>query len=100
MNALIEAHSTVTKRHTSVDSSTGVAIKCAEWALKGVVIHIEGSTPVATMTGTLACTGSAAAVITSDGTTITLDGKWPANTTITTIKAPSGTINVSIVGWR
>ena len=101
MSGLIpSALGTITKRHTSVDSTTGVDITFSTYNVKGVIVHIEGSTSVATVTGTLSVTGSAAAVITSDGVTICLDGEWPAGTTITTVKAPSGTINVSVIAWR
>jgi len=101
MSGLIpSALGTITKRHTGVDATTGVDIKFSTYNVKGVLIHIEGSTSVATVTGTLSVTGSAPAVITSDGTNINLEGEWPAGKTITTIKAPSGTINVSVIAWR
>lgn len=83
-----DARGTITKRSTTV-GSLGYDVTFDNWNVKGVAIHFEGSTVVAYITGTTTISDSADAYITSDGTTLVLDGKWDAGATILTLKTPT-----------
>ena len=87
----------VTKRVTEVDT-TGQSISLGV-DVKDILIHIEGSTEMVRLTGTVS--GSDQVRITQDGLTIEdLAVVKEAEETIVTVAAPSGTINVSVIGWR
>lgn len=87
-----------TKRYTGVDTN-GTAINFSDVSVNEVLIHIEGSTSVATLTGDTH-TDSAAAVITSDGTWLPpIPKATRAGLTIATVAAPSSTVNVSVLAW-
>ncbi len=87
----------VTKRVTGVDT-TGQTISLGV-DVKDILIHVEGSTELVRLTGTVS--GSDQVRITQDGLTIEdLAVVKEADETIVTIAAPSGTINVSVIGWR
>lgn len=97
--ALLVGHGsgTVTKRYTSVGTG-GQAISLPA-DCKSVLIHIEGSTVVYKLTGTVS--GSAQINITSDGYTLEdVPIIAEADATIVTVASSSGTINVSVIGWR
>lgn len=87
----------LTKRFAAVDTdgqdiSVGLDIKA-------YCLHIEGSTVIAEETG--AATGSTEIFWTSDGTTLpVIYVAAEADATLTTIAAPSDTINVSLIAWR
>ena len=87
----------VTKRFTGIGTegqaiSLGTDVKCA-------VIHIEGSTVQAKITGTV--DGSQEINWTSDGYSLpALNLVKEADDPIITLAAPSGTIDVSVMGWR
>ncbi len=87
----------VTKRYSGVDTSGQPIVLGVD--VKEVVIHIEGQTEVARFTGT--ASGSDPVRITQDG--LTLD-PFPvvkeAGEPIVTVAAPSGSIDVSVIGWR
>lgn len=83
-----QAVSTITKRSTTV-GSLGYDVEFGTWTVKGVMIHFEGVTVVGHMDGTQAITDSATAYLTSNGTTLTLDGKWPGGSTIITLYTPT-----------
>lgn len=88
---------TVTRRFTDVDTG-GQAVSLGT-DVKEALIHIEGAIEVIRFTGS--ADGSEQIRITQDGTTL---GDVPivkeANGTIITVAAPSGTVNVSVIGWR
>jgi hypothetical protein len=87
----------VTKRFTGIDTA-GRNISLGT-DVKDVLIHIEGSTEAVRLTGTVA--GSDQIRITRDGLTIEdMAVVKQANDTIVVIAAPSGTIDVSVIGWR
>ncbi len=87
----------ITKRFTSV-ATEGQAISLGA-DVKWVVIHIEGTTVQAKITGTL--DGSQEINWTSDGYSLpALEVVKEADDSIITIAAPSGTIDVSVIGWR
>ncbi len=88
MSVIPHANHTLTKRFTNV-GSLGQAISFKEWAVKGIAIHFEGSTPIAIIKGSGTVTGSGDAYLTSDGTTLTLDGMWDAGDTIITLYTPT-----------
>ncbi len=87
----------VTKRFSGIDTS-GQAIALGI-DVKGVLVHIEGTVEKARFTGTVS--GSEEIRITQDGQTLE---EFPivkeANQEILTVVAPSGTVNVSVIGWR
>ncbi|MEJ2719487.1 MAG: hypothetical protein P8182_20540 [Deltaproteobacteria bacterium] len=87
----------VTKRYPGVDTS-GQALSLGV-DVKEVLVHIEGNTEIARFTGT--ASGSQQVRITQDG--LTLEDvrvvKEP-DEIIVTVAAPSGTIDVSLIGWR
>lgn len=88
-----------TWRYTGV-TTAGQIIKvpatCPANRVMAIRIHQEGSNPVFSFEGQ-DFTDSAAAIITSDGTDIAGDISEPKNQTIATVKAISGTINVSCI---
>ncbi len=87
----------ITKRYSGIDSS-GQAISLPV-DVKEVLIHIEGTTEVARFTGTAG--GSQQVRFTSDGMTLNeLPLVKEADETIITVAAPSGTFDVSVIGWR
>ena len=88
---------TVTRRITGID--TGGSDITLPVDIKHVLVHIEGGTEVVRFTGTAA--GSTQVRITSDGLTLEdVPIALEPDTTIITVAAPTGTINVSVVGWR
>ena len=68
--------------------------------VKRILIHIEGSNQIASITGQ--ATGSAAAYLTSDG--ITLDdveiAALSTDTICTVTDLTGATLNVSVIAWR
>jgi hypothetical protein len=88
-----------TWRYTSVDAVTGQAITIPASLPRDIMslqIHVEGSTAVMHIVGE-DFDDSATAIITSDGTTFSVDvGKSPGETACTVL-APSGTVNVSVI---
>lgn len=87
----------VTKRYTGIDSN-GQALSLGV-DVKEVLVHIEGSTEIARFTGT--ASGSQQVRVTQDGLTLEdVRVVKEADETIITVAAPSGTIDVSIIGWR
>lgn len=93
MNIFAEGRETVTKRIAA--SYLGQDVVFADCAVKGVILHWEGTTVVMHVLGTR--TGSTAAYLTSNGATVTLDGPWPAGLTIATLKtaASNGSTKVT-----
>jgi len=87
-NLVPRATDTITKRYTAV-GSLGTDISATLYGIRGCAIHVEGSTHVASVEGTLADTGSADAHITSDGTSILLDREYAAGQVILTMKTPT-----------
>jgi len=87
----------VTKRVTGITTGgTALTLPCD---CKRVLIHMEGATEIFRVTGTV--TGSTEIRFTSDGADLgDLPIAIPAETTIVTMKAPTGTINVSMLGVR
>lgn len=87
----------VTKRFSGVTTAgRGIAVPVD---IKEVLIHIEGSAEVARLTGT--ASGSEQVRLTSDGLTVSeLPIVVEADHNIITVAAPSGTVNVSVIGWR
>jgi len=87
----------VTKRYSGVDTGgTSVSLGVD---VKEVILHIEGNTEVARFTGT--ASGSQEVRITADGLTFQqLPLVKEAGESILTVAAPSGTVNVSLIGWR
>jgi hypothetical protein len=86
----------VTKRFTGVTTGTALSLPldCKEF-----LVHVEGSTVVFKLTGTGA--GSAQIYITSDGYSLEeVPVVTSADATLLTIAAGSGTVNVSVIGWR
>jgi len=87
----------ITKRYTGIDTngqtlSLGVDVK-------EILIHVEGSTEVVRLTGTVS--GSDQVRITSDGLTFeAFPVVKEAGESIITMAAPSGTIDVAEIGWR
>lgn len=87
----------ITKRFAGVTTSGHAVAMPVD--VKEVLIHIEGSTEVVRFTGT--ASGSDQVRITSDGITISeLPIVVEAGQSIITVAAPSGTVNVSMIGWR
>ena len=87
----------VTKRYTGVDTS-GQPIALGI-DVKEVVIHIEGDIEVARFTGTVS--GSDQVRITQDGVTLEpLPVIKEAGEPIVTVASPSGSIDLSVIGWR
>lgn len=86
-----------TWRHADVDTG-GVAITIPSDLpdIMRVIVHIEGATSIATFTGQ-AHTGSAAFILTSDGKTMEFPIAASPGGVICTVKAPSSTINVSVM---
>ncbi len=88
---------TITKRIAAVDT-TGTAISLAA-DVKEVLIHVEGSSEAARFTGTIS--GSEQIRFTSDGMTVpALPIVVESGETVITVAAPTGTIDVSVIGWR
>lgn len=89
---------TVTRRFVGINS-TQTEIKFNS-DVKHVILHIEGASEIARMTG--ASAGSQEIVWTDDGVTIpSLSVVRLPNMTVVKISAPIGeTINVSAIGWR
>ncbi|MEW6532936.1 MAG: hypothetical protein AB1473_19050 [Thermodesulfobacteriota bacterium] len=86
-----------TTRFSDIDTN-GQAITM-EIDVKGVLVHIEGNTEVARLTGTVA--GSEPARFTQDGLTVEhLPLVKQSGETLLTVAAPSGTVNVSVLAWR
>jgi len=86
-----------TKRFVGI-STAGLAVS-APVDLKEVVLHIEGSTVKAKITGSVP--GSEEISWTSDGVTLPpLPVVKAAGEPICTITAPSETLNVSLIAWR
>jgi hypothetical protein len=86
-----------TKRITGIDTD-GVDIELGV-DFKSMTIHVEGSTDVMYMTGTV--TGSDEIHLTSDGYTLSdVPMVVDEDGTPFNIAAPSGTIDVSIMAWR
>ena len=96
--ALVDKGSEViTKRFTGVGTE-GQSISLGV-DTKHVVIHIEGATVQAKITGTV--DGSQEINWTSDGYSLpALNVVKEADDTIITFAAPSGTVDVSVLGWR
>ena len=95
---------TLTKRYTGVNDSTGQAISFADPAIKDfkcILIHVEGSTVIGSISGSLTHSEAAAAILTSDGFDIVLPvGNVPGVAVFTYI-SPSGTTrNVSCIAVR
>ena len=90
-----DAKQTVTKRLSVGYLGTPLAFDLA--SVKGVLIHFEGATPVGSIAGTKTVTGSADAVITSNGKDIILEGQWPRGTTIFNLKTPTANGTTKIV---
>ncbi len=87
----------VTKRFTSVDAAGRNIVLDTD--VKEVLIHVEGSIEAARLTGTAA--GSEQIRLTSDGLTLSdVPIVREANQTIITVAAPSGAVDVSVIGWR
>jgi len=88
---------TVTRRYTNVDQTP---LEVSFWVdVKEVVIHIEGGTEIASITGTVA--GSEPVRWTSDGATLPpIRVAQPPQKTIVLIAAPYGSKNVSVLAWR
>jgi len=87
----------ITKRYSGIDTS-GQFISFGV-DVKGVVLHIEGNTPKTKLTGTI--TGSEEIVWTSDGVTLPeIRVVKQPNEPIMNLAAQSGTIDVSVLGWR
>ncbi len=87
----------ITKRYANV-GTTGQAISLTV-DVKEVLIHIEGSVEAARFTGTVS--GSEQVRITHDGVSLhRLALVKEPNSTIMTVAAPSGTVNVSVIAWR
>ncbi|MEW6350467.1 MAG: hypothetical protein AB1646_15495 [Thermodesulfobacteriota bacterium] len=87
----------VTRRFAGVGTA-GQAISLPV-DVKEVLVHIEGLTELARFTGTAA--GSEQVRLTADGLSLEdLPLVVEADTTLLTVAAPSGTVNVSVVGWR
>lgn len=87
----------ITKRYSGVDTG-GRSISFAV-DVKGVIVHIEGSSPKTKLTGTVP--SSEEIIWTSDGITLPeLRVVKEPNEPIMTLAAQSGTINVSVLGWR
>ena len=88
---------TITRRYTNVgqtpqEISFGVDVK-------EVVIHIEGNTEIAVLTG--AAAGSQAVHWTADGVTLPpIRVAQPPGKTIVSIAVPSGSKNVSVLALR
>lgn len=89
---------TITKRHAAVDTA-GQVISFAK-SVTQVLVHIEGSAASFNYAGTDTENSTADAQITSDGVTFTIPIGGPPNRPLGTIKAPVGTINVSLIAWR
>lgn len=88
---------TVTKR--IIDVSTDGSDITLPVDVKHVLIHVEGSTEIVRFTGT--APGSSQVRITSDGLTLEdVPIALEADTEIITVAAPTGTISVSVIGWR
>lgn len=86
-----------TKRFVGI-STAGLAIS-ASVDVKEAVLHIEGSTVKAKITGGVP--GSEEISWTSDGLTLpALPVVKAAGESILTLTAPSGTLNVSLIAWR
>lgn len=79
---------TLTKRFTDI-GSLGKVVSFAEWAIKKLFIHFEGTTTIFHIKGRGTVTGSGDAHWTSNGTTIELDGMWDAGATICTLYTPT-----------
>ena len=87
----------VTKRFTGVGAG-GQAISLGV-DVKDVLVHVEGTAEAVRFTGTVS--GSEEVRITKDGLSLEdLSVVKEAGDTIITVAAPSGTINVSVIGWR
>ena len=87
----------VTKRFSGIDKS-GQPIALGI-DVKECVIHIEGDVEVARFTGTVS--GSEQVRITKDGLTLApLPVVKEAGEPIVTVAAPSGSIDLSVIGWR
>jgi hypothetical protein len=88
MSGLIpDSNYTITKRLSVGYLGTPLTFDLA--SVKGVLIHFEGATPMGSIAGTKTVTGSADAVITSNGKDIVLEGQWPRKTTICNLKTPT-----------
>ena len=88
MSGLIpDSNYTITKRLSVGYLGTPLTFDLA--SVKGVLIHFEGATPMGSIAGTKTVTGSADAVITSNGKDIILEGQWPRGTTICNLKTPT-----------
>jgi hypothetical protein len=87
----------ITKRFTSIGTG-GQAISLGI-DVKEVLVHIEGSIEKVRFTGT--ADASEEIIITQDGVTLEhLPIVAPANQEIITVAAPTGMVNVSVMGWR
>jgi hypothetical protein len=86
---------TITARYTSVDSSTGQTISFTV-PVNGFLIYVEDGA-LATYTGNATDANVAAARFSGS---LTLPVGGPANRDLGTMKAVSGTINISVIGWR
>jgi hypothetical protein len=87
----------VTKRFVGVDTA-GQTISLPV-DVKEVLVHIEGTTEIARITGT--APGSQQVRLTGDGLSLEdLPIVVQADAAIITVAAPSGTVNLSVIGWR
>jgi len=86
-----------TRRYSGIGTSGQVISAAAD--VKEVILHIEGTTAAARMSGTVQ--GSEEILLTSDGHTLPpLKTVMEAGQPICTLAAQSGTINVSVLAWR
>jgi hypothetical protein len=87
----------LTKRYSGV-STSGRAI-AFDLDVKTVIVHLEGSSVAAKLTGN--ASGSDEIVWTSDGRTLPeLRVIGEAQQALITVAAHSGTMNVSVLAWR
>jgi hypothetical protein len=87
----------ITKRYAGV-TTAGTAISLPA-DCKEFLVHVEGANVAFKVLGT--ATGSAVAYITADGFSLeNIPVAKTANATLLTVYAPSGTINVSVIGRR
>ena len=90
-----DAKYTITKRLSVGYLGTPLTFDLA--SVKGVLIHFEGATALGSIAGTKTVTGSADAVITSNGKDIILEGQWPRGTTICNLKTPTANGSTKII---
>lgn len=87
-----------TRRYDAVDTD-GIAVGFSDKNINGYFVHFEGSTVVGHIDGSSTSTNSSTAYITSDGTTVSFAHVVYAGKTGPTIKAPAGTIKISVIAF-